>query len=241
MNDGKTHTEKKTPQISLNRLADYMAASEQGKRGILVSCKYQSKARVIQHNDAKALISNYLRSGNNNVEDLKHKLEILKSKICDTVFDEEQNKFNCDYVARFISVLDEVDLPDAELHRPPKSQAIILGDTKVTFTPNLLVTRTTKTNKIRLGSICLRYAKGKSLNSEIAAYQSAFQFSFLSQYPFQAEAQADKALCLTLDAYAPATYEAPGNSGYLYKEMVAACTGIAERWDKIKPPKNAVL
>jgi len=71
----KTHVERKSPQISLARLADYMAASEQAKRGIASTCKYQPIARVIQYNDARAIISNYIRSENRQIEDLKHKLE----------------------------------------------------------------------------------------------------------------------------------------------------------------------
>jgi uncharacterized protein YqiB (DUF1249 family) len=51
----KTHTEVKQPQISIPRLADYMAASEQGKRTIAQSCKYRSTVRVTQHNEAKAV------------------------------------------------------------------------------------------------------------------------------------------------------------------------------------------
>jgi aspartate 1-decarboxylase len=79
----KTHVERKSPQISLARLSDYMAASEQGKRSIAVSCKYQPIARLIQYNDAKAIISNYIRDENRKVEDLKEKLAVLKGKICD--------------------------------------------------------------------------------------------------------------------------------------------------------------
>jgi hypothetical protein len=60
----KTHVERKNPQISLARLADYMAASEQGRRGIAASCKYQPIARVIQYNYAKAIVANYIRSEN---------------------------------------------------------------------------------------------------------------------------------------------------------------------------------
>jgi hypothetical protein len=59
----KTHTEVKNPQISIPRLADYMAASEQGQRTIAQSCKYRSIARVTQHNEAKAVVSNHIVSG----------------------------------------------------------------------------------------------------------------------------------------------------------------------------------
>jgi hypothetical protein len=43
----KTHTEIKTPQMSVSQLADYMAASEQTKRSIVRGCKYRAIARVV--------------------------------------------------------------------------------------------------------------------------------------------------------------------------------------------------
>jgi hypothetical protein len=98
MSPKKTHVERKTPRISLARLADYMAASEQGKRSIAVSCKYQPIARLIQYNDAKAILSNYIRSENRKIEDLKEKLEVLKGKICEDDFSRDVRDHNCDCV-----------------------------------------------------------------------------------------------------------------------------------------------
>ena len=56
MSDKQTHRLVKNPQISARHLADYMAATDIRKRSILVGCKYQTLARVVQHNEAKQIV-----------------------------------------------------------------------------------------------------------------------------------------------------------------------------------------
>lgn len=63
MSPDKTHREVKNPQISGRFLSDYMAASETRQRTIVRDCKYQPIGRVVQHNEAKASIGIFLRSG----------------------------------------------------------------------------------------------------------------------------------------------------------------------------------
>ncbi|HZE53404.1 MAG TPA: hypothetical protein VE111_09075 [Bradyrhizobium sp.] len=55
------------------------------------------------------------------------------------------------------------------------------------------------------------------------------------------EMEAERALCITLDAFAGKCHEAPSNAVYLFNEMKAACATINERWPAIKPPKKAIL
>ena len=237
----KTHTEAKTPRINAARLADYMAASEQGKRSIAASCKYHSIARVVQHNDAKAIISNYLRTARGDLEYLKQRLETLQAKLCDDQFDSDVRDHNCNYIARFMNVEGTLDLPEAELLRSMRASALPLNGVMVSFSPDFLLARVTRTNKRKLGAAMLRYAKGKALPANVGAYQSAFMFGYLDINPFEEHAAPEHKLCITIDAYAGTTYGAPGNSKYLFKEMGAACASIAERWPHIKPPPGAIF
>src|SRR5262245_2224904 len=102
----KTHREVKDPQISVSRLADYMAASEQGKRTIARSCKYQPIARVVQYNEAMDVLSDFLSSGKRDVGALRTTLERMQARIFDPdqEFDAKLNEHNCDCVARFLEM-----------------------------------------------------------------------------------------------------------------------------------------
>jgi hypothetical protein len=241
MSPKKTHVERKSPRISLARLADYMAASEQGKRSIAVTCKYQPIARLIQYNDAKAILSNYIRSENRKVEDLREKLEVLKGKICDNDFEQDVRDHNTDCISRFIALHDEFDFKDYSYLKTVKFASYVLNGMPVTVTPDILITRTTRQNKEKIGALMIRYSKGHSLNPKIGVHQSAFLFEYFRQPEFHKHGESEKKLCLTLDTYAAKPYEAPGNSTYLFKEMAATCASLVERWPNIKPPKGAVL
>ena len=75
-----------------------MNASEQARRTILSSCKYQRKTAVIQHKDAKKLIAESITNGKLDVNTLRGKLGIYEGKITDTPFEEDVKQHNIDYV-----------------------------------------------------------------------------------------------------------------------------------------------
>jgi hypothetical protein len=117
----------------------------------------------------------------------------------------------------------------------------MLNGVRVTFIPQLLLRRKTKTNKIKSGALMLRYAKGKALPEKVAAFQSSAIFGYMETLEEIQMAEAERALCITLDAYTGTCHEAPGKAAYFFKEMKAACETLAERWPAIKPPKKAIL
>ena len=237
----RTHTLAKQPRLSVGRLADYMAASEQGKRAIAQSCKYRPIARVVQHDEAKSIISNYLLKGKEDSDWLHLRADQVRGKLADSDFEVEVNQHNADYLDRFAEVVAEIALPKAELKVPPRFEPLAVEGVHVIFQPIATLARLTKTNKQKIGALMLRYAKGKPLAEKIANYQSALIFGYLRENAEIGGIEAERQLCLTLDAYKGVAHVAPGNSVYLFNEVRAACATIAERWPNIPPPKNAVL
>lgn len=158
----KTHKEVKAPQISIPQLADYMAASEQRQRTIAQDCKYRSTVRVVQHADARAVVTNYILSGAKGVDGLQDKADAIRNKLSDTDFEADVNDHSADYVEQFAEIFPKVELPKgAELTVPPTLVPLMLHGVKVTFTPQIMLRRITKTNKVKSGALMLRYAKGK--------------------------------------------------------------------------------
>lgn len=242
MLDGqKTHTLVKKPSLNVRYLADYMAASEQAKRTILRSCKYRPTARMIQHIQAKLAVMEYIRKGESYPEGLLEKAQSILNKLAADQFEEDTNKHNAEYVKRFAEVQSEIVLPKAEIQHAGKAIDFIINGVSVRFDPALSLTRTTKTNKVRCGALMLRYQKGKALPEATACFQSAAILGLLKMQHGDDGIEPEGALCVTLDGQSGTAHHAPGNAGYLFKEMQAACASIAERWDAIAPPKNAVF
>ena len=113
--------------------------------------------------------------------------------------------------------------------------------TKVNLSIDLLSSRVTKTNAVRIGAIAFRYAKGEPLNEGVAEFQAAFAFGYLKERPFAIEADPELKLCLVIDNYGGKVFEAPGNSIDRFNNMTAACSTIADCWDAITPPAKAIF
>jgi len=237
----KTHREIKTPQISGRYLADFMAASERGKRTITQRCKYQAIARVIQHDEAKITIAKFIRDGNPDLAPLIDGAQRLRDRIADSDFDRDLFDHNAEYITRFTKVVDAVQLPDAEIIVPGRCPAIELSGVKVTADIQFRFRRLTRTNKVRMGAAMLRYAKGKALPEPVADWQSAFIFGYLARTNVEEGATPEYKLCITLDAYTGTCHPAPTNSASRFENMDAACASIAERWPNIPPPPGAVI
>jgi len=238
----KTHVMVNKPEISVRYLADYMAASERTRRTIASSIKFRPIARLIQHTEARAALTDFFVGGKTDANELIAKSEFIRNKLADDDFDLTVNEANADYLARVSQILGDLTLPDANLSFAHKFEHPAINGVTVKFSPHIVLDRITKTNKTKRGALMFRYSKGKPLNKSVAKFQSAAIFGVLRDVTAQTDSdEAEKALCLTVDAYTGAVYPAQGDAATDYLNMKAALSSIAERWDKIPPPKNAVL
>jgi hypothetical protein len=237
----KTHVLVKEPEISVRYLADFMAASERRRRSIVEGCKYRPIARVLQHQLAQVGISATFLNNTATSQGLKEKAESIRRRIPTDDFDALTIEANADYVEKFSQVVEQVDLPKAEILPGKKFPPLKIHGVKIRFSANLMVRRVTKANILKRGAMMFRYAKGKPLKLEVGEFQSAAIFGLLSTFPDEDGYEADKPLCITLDAVTGTLFPAPSKSVSMFANMKAACQTIAERWPNIPPPKGALL
>lgn len=237
----KTHVLMPEAEITVRYLADYMAASERKRRSIIEGCKYRPLARLLQHKEATITISSAIRSGAPDPKALLKKAEFIRNKLATGDFDALTNEANADYVEKFSEVVASINLPDAEILPGKSFPALKVHGVKMRFSPNLLLRRLDKSNKQRTGAFMLRYAKGKPLGADVGGYQSAAAFGILKEYLVEDGAEADKSICVTLDAFTGSLYPAPGSAITMFANMKAACQSIAERWPNVPPPKGAII
>jgi len=168
-----THRHVPDPRMAVRYLADYMAVSDQKRRTILRDCKYPRIARVVQHDDAKETVGEFIRGGCANVSLLLHRAEALKQQLASDEFERDVLDHNADYLKRFAAVYKSVKLPNAEVLNPKQFAPMMLHGVRAPFEPVALFRRLTSTNKVKMGAAMLRYAKGTALKPQVADYQSA--------------------------------------------------------------------
>jgi hypothetical protein len=241
MTEQKTHRERKSPQISVRDLADYMAASEITARAIARNAKYQPIGRIVQHDEARSTAAKFIQDDESGTSWLNEQATRLRERLADSPFERDLYDHNADYIDRLAAVWPHVMFPHATRLAPDPSPAITLNGVRVTMDLHVRLRRLTKTNKIRTGGVMLRYAKGRALPLDNGAWQSAFLFGYLMRTGIDPDAAPEFKLCVTFDVFKGACHPAPTNSINRFKNMEAACASIAEQWPNIKAPSNAVI
>ncbi len=239
----KTHRLVKTPKMSLASLAEYMCASERSRRTLIRSCKYRPIAKVVQHDDAKVIISKDFISGNMTREYLLEEAERIRAKIADSDFDAEVNDHNADYLIRFAHVLSDLVLPKAEVISVGDRIKLETHGVAISVDMSFRLRRKTKTNKIKVGGAMMRYSKGKPTKPELCVMQASLLFGVLGLPGILTddEAEVEKAMSLTIDAYSGESYPAAGDAASRFANAEAACELIANSWEKITPPPNSIF
>lgn len=238
----KTHRVVKKPQISIRYLAQYMNGSERVKRSTLRECKYKKIHHVLQHKEAKIIVSKAICSGIDKPE-LLERADTIRNRLADNQFERELYDHNADFITRFANVSDELAFPNAGIHPPGEKLSVIIGATVISDYIHFRLRRKTKTNKIRVGAGYLSYAKGKPVAITQAEWQGAIIFGLFSLpgINHEEEAEPEHKLCVTLDAQSGLIHSAPTDSLSRFHNAEAACATIADCWDQIDPPKGAVI
>lgn len=241
MPDEKTHRLARSVRISARMLADYMDASERAKRSIVRNCKFVPIAKIVQHDEAKHVISRFLADPSMGAGHLHEAAARLRARDAESDFERDLFDHNADYIERFIETFPRLSLPEAEILPAGDAPPLMIAGVRINVELNLRLRRTTRTNRLKIGAATLRYAKGKALSPGAAAWQSAFLFGYLARLAEDEAAQPEQALCLTIDVYAGVAHPAPTDSVRRFQNIEAACESIIERWPNVKPPPNARL
>lgn len=242
MSESPTHRLVNTPKVNSRYLSDYMVASERAKRTIIRDCKYRKIARAIQHDRAKVFITNALRSGSLDSDALRAEGQRLHDMMSDTDFERDTLDVNGDFLMAYADTFDMGTFPrTAEIVDAPTDFKVNINGVEVNADIRFGVQRVTRTNRLRTGLGTIRYAKGKPLDGEVGAYQSSVLFGCRKMIDVQDDTAPEEKLCLTLDCATGIFIPAPTDATRRFQNMEAACASIAERWDNIEPPENAIL
>jgi len=236
----KTHRHVKDPSLSGRFVADYMAASDRRRRSILRACKFPPIARALQHEQAITAISQFFVAGGH-VDALTARATALRSQMADDDFGQHVLDVNADYLDRFAATHPSLVLPNGEIIAPGPKMVTHVSGVKVSQRLAFRMRRPLKNNKAKLGGAMLRYAKGSTLDPEVAKWQSAFLCGLLRMAAINDNEEIESKMCITIDGHAGIAHAGPGDSIKRFNNIVAALTTISEQWVNIPPPAKAIL
>jgi len=242
MSDKPTHRLVKTPKVNGRYLSDYMVASEIKRRTIIRDCKYRKIARSIQHDRAKTFITNSLLSGGIAPQALHDEGHRLHEMMSDGEFERDTLDINGDFLIAYGEAFSMDTFPKtAEITNVSANFKANINGVDVNPDIRFGVQRVMRNNRLRTGLGTIRYAKNKPLDEEVGAYQSSVLFGCRKMIDVQDDTAPEEKLCLTLDCVTGKFIPAPTDATRRFQNIEAACATIAERWDSIEPPENALF
>ncbi len=170
-------------------------------------------------------------------------MDILRSGLNGSDFENDLAEHNADYIERFLAIRPGLPGHVQEVTKAERMLGLDLEGFHLTFSPSLVLKRVNRRNVPKMGVAFFRYAKNKPLGEDVACWQGAISFGYLDAKLKQglSETDPEKEMCLAIDMWSGRCHPAPGNAVYRFNEIRAACAGIVQRWDHIPPPEGAIF
>ena len=222
-----------------------MVASPIRQRTLIRDTKYRSVEPEISYGEGFALLGDMLADGELATATLREAAEDFHDRM-DVRGIRERIAY--DLIGDMFDWLAEsrpaMELPDAERYDDSRSWgrggAWEVEGVSVDPDVHLRLARARRGFRA-VGVVTLRYSKSGPLKPEVADWQSALLWGYLSDTVEGDALRPDPGLCVTLDLRAGVAHPAPGRAKTLVNQARAACATLRERWPNIAPPDGAVV
>ena len=220
----------KKPQMSANKMGEYLKAGVQRRRRILYDAKFPSDAVVPYYQPAAEAIAQFIAGGMANMGILDQKMKLLGQENPSSVWHARRITGNIDAIETFTGMLDEIDLqgatPSLGAHQAPK---ISFNGVDISVRPDVVLQKYGS-----VGTMKLHFPKTNPLDKDAAGYVSAMGFEFARLHLTQKGTPAAK-LCLVVDIASGQFFPGIASTRAKLKEVEAGCTEVAALWPSIQP------
>ncbi len=223
---------KSTPNITVNKLGEFIVATPTRQRRILEQLKYpKDNAFGFMYEDAREAIKQYLINGRDESILLKC-IEYLEER-------EAGSEWQVTQVASSVEALDAVlhstvfdDLKiEFEAYTGSNPRMIIEG-VHVSVFPDLIV-RCKRRGENYIGGLKIHLSKNGSFGEEGAKYISAIIHQFADMYIKTKGAEVRPAENLSYDVFTDSLVPCPAAVKRRWDDIQAACKNIVAIWDTI--------
>lgn len=222
------------PQISLNKLGEYMTAAKPSRRErILRDAKYPPTFQVIRYDPARWIIQRFLSGKIANTAALHDAIDDYAiSAPTNTEFEARMRKSNLEALTRFLEMVPALDFGAAKMtlgaHAPPRRT---INGVSVSVRPDLNITMGGGNAPLRRGGIKLNLSQGAVHSKESAEYVGAVLRTYIDEGGGAGDC--DHQLCFALDVFGQKVLTSPKAIVNRMKDVEAGCGEIARQWASI--------
>jgi hypothetical protein len=224
------------PNISVNKLAEYIMSKGARQRQILKMRKYPDEDFSIgmYHREAAEAIAQYIASGAIDARPLELQHQILSQQTPEKIGTARRINSNIDALERFLSMLDDVDLMGAEpklgSNSPPKLK---IFNVNVSVRPEIMLFGNAPKGKKYVGAVKLHFSTTWPLNEDSAGYVSAIVQDFCKAHLADGEFIVNPSYCMVIDTASKRVYPGVKATTQRMKDVAAECQNIAALWPSI--------
>lgn len=223
---------RKTPRISVNKLAEYLSTSSSTRRKKIISdSKYPVKFISILYKDARNGIKSYLSDGRDVIA-IQDEISRLKKK---KPLNDNQKRDAINSIAALehllktkLSKLDGLAISDHD----EKSKLLPIAGVGVSVDLDLIVRRKTDSG-LFVGAMKLHIIKNNSLKSEGQKIVAMLLHKYAEDHIVATGEKAKHSLCLSYDVFSRNLECCPNSYIRGWAQIEDACEEIAARWDSI--------
>lgn len=218
-------TIRKTPRISVNKLAEYLTASPAKRRSIVKDQKYPPTFRITWYEKATRAMVSFLSDPKRDDDALVQVIEKLYTQKAATENEQLKLNTNAQALEAFLEGYSDLDLGLGVVKQGDADPAkLSISGVELSVRPELLLQSSDKSKR---GAIKLYLSKDQALDDSTGQYIAAVVERFVVD---QYGPSASRKHCQVFDVFGRSVQSAPASTKARMKDIEAACQEIALLW-----------
>lgn len=222
---------KKSPRISVNKLAEYLEATPQRRKAIVFDSKYPKAFKATRYKFARDCMKAYI-SMESDEDDLLNAIDELNAKEPESEFQENDINSSVEALEAILET-DTTIFEDFEIDaHNEENQLVKISGVAISVNPDLIITSYDDDTKL-YGALKFHISKTNTLSEESQNIVAVMLYLYAEKYLSDLGDKASTKLCFSFDVFNESIVSCPNAYKMRMRKIEAACEEIALWWDKL--------
>lgn len=223
------------PELSVNKLAEYIVSKGARQRRLLYSRKYPDPdfSMGMFHREASDAVKRYIADGCVDAIPVENQVSILKQLAPEKMGTIRRVNANIDALERFLDMLDDIHILGEPSLAENSAEKITIHGVKISVRPEIIVRGPGPKGKKLVGAIKLHFTKTFPMTDESAGYVSAVVQEYLKSHYLAEDETLASEFCKVIDIGCGKVFPGVKATTARMKDVSAECQNISGLWPTI--------
>lgn len=223
------------PELSVNKLAEYIVSKGARQRRLLRDRKYPDPdfQMGMFHREASDAVKRYIAGGCIDAISVENQVATLKQLTPEKMGTIRRVNANIDALERFLDMLDDVRIVGEPSLAENSAEKITIHGVKISVRPEIIVRGVGPKGKKMVGAIKLHFTKTFPMTDESAGYVSAIVQEYMKVHYLGDDETLASEYCQVVDIGCGKVFPGVKATAARMKDVSAECENIAGLWPTI--------